>query len=111
MTEIHIGNGHISTGLKPSIPDTVTLSKALEKRFATLREDHLRMRGVSLRVPEELKSDMLLWLCMLKRHKRKDYRNSDAELKATREVCQWTVSVNHRLRGQIGNPPKVQWRD
>jgi len=90
--------------LQPSVLDTVALAQAVEERFLRLCGDYLRLRGVEMPIPKSLDGDMLLWRRMRVRHKRGDYRNTEAEVTATRSIAQWTLDVNCELRNQ----PKQQ---
>jgi len=91
------------SGLKPSVPDTIALSSAVQSRFLDLCEAYLRIRGVELSPPPSLDADMLRWRTMAVRFKKGDFRNSEGELKALRTIAQWTLDENSELRNQ----PKV----
>jgi len=92
-----------------SCRDTVELGKAVEQRFLDLCGTYMRIKGCGLELPSSLDSAMFLWRRMRVRHKRGDFRHSRSELLATREVAQWTLSENCKLRNQ---PDKViQWKD
>lgn len=90
--------------LKTSDPDTVALGDAVELRFLELFHGWLRVNGVELPIPESLNQDMLRWREMRVRHRMGDFRNSEAELKSTKAVAQWTLDMNCTLRNQ---PRKV----
>lgn len=83
-----------------SVADTVALAQAVEERFLDLCGSWLRIRGVEMPIPTSLDSDLLRWREMRVRHKRGDLRNTEAELKSTKAVAQWTLQMNAELRGQ-----------
>ena len=93
----------------PSDHDAVELGKAVEERFLTVCELHERKYDTPINLPNDLDSDLLLWRRMRVRHNQGDYRNSRAELKATRSVAQWVMDTNCELRGQAKQT--LQWRD
>jgi len=95
--------------LKPSSLDTVELACAVEDRFLDLLASYLRVKGQPLAVPVELNADMLHWREMRVRHRQGELQNTEAELKSTRAIAQWTLDQNNLLRGQ----PKMtmEWRD
>lgn len=123
---------HINV-LRPSSPDTVALGQAVEERFLTVLELYFRHNGKQLIPPTSLDPDMLRWRQMRIRHRcpccqgkrvliikdrmccdncgfAGDYRNTEAELRSTQAIAQWTVDVNARLRGQP-SPGLIQWKD
>lgn len=95
--------------LYPSIPDTIALAEAVESRFLDLCAAYRRIRGVDLAIPKELDGDMLRWRQLRVRHKQNDFRNTEAELEATKEIATWTVQVNSALRNQ--GPKHIVWRE
>lgn len=95
--------------LLESEPDTFTLCVEVERRFLDLCESYMRIRGVELQIPEDLKRDMYRWREMAVRFKQGDYRNTEAEKESLKMVAQWTVNVNAQLRGQ--EPGQVEWKD
>lgn len=86
--------------LKPSEQDTVALAMAVEDRFLDLCGAWLRVKGVEIPIPESMNPDMLRWREMRVRHRRGDFRNSEAELKSTKAIAQWTLDMNASLRNQ-----------
>jgi len=90
--------------LKPSEPDTVALADAVESRFLDLSGSWLRVKGVEIPIPQSLAADLLRWRVLRVRHKAGDFRNTDAELKSTKAVAQWTLDCQCELRNQ---PRKV----
>lgn len=80
--------------------DTIALGQAVEERFLDLCHSWLRIRGVEMPIPQSLDTDMLWWREMKIRHKKGDFRNSDAELKSTKTIAQWTLDMNSVLRNQ-----------
>lgn len=95
--------------LRPSSPDAIALGEAVEERFLNTCGTYLRVNGVRLMIPPSLNADALRWRAMRVRHRRGDFRNSVAELKATRAVAQWTLDVNADLRHQPHT--LMQWKD
>ena len=95
--------------LVPSLYDDIKLSMAIETRFLDLCGTYLRVRGEELPIPPSLDQDILRWREMAVRHRKGDFRNSEAEKKSMRTVAQWTVTLNCELRNQ---PDKiVDWGD
>ena len=86
--------------LIPSVPDTVALADAVESRFLDLCGSWLRIRGNELPIPPSLDADMLRWREMRIRHLAGDFRNTEAELKSTKAMAQFTLDMNCDLRGQ-----------
>lgn len=86
--------------LKPSHPDTVALGSCVENRYIDLAGLYRRLRGMDLIPPVSLHGDLRHWRNMRRRHRAKDYRNSEAELRATQTVASWTVDLNCELRNQ-----------
>lgn len=95
--------------LANSTHDTIALAEAIEERFLRLCNDYLRIKGYRLVVPPALRTDFVRWREMRVRHKASDFRNTSSELKSTREVAQWTVNVNAKLRHQ--HPTQIEWPD
>lgn len=89
--------------LQTSTPDTVALADAVEARFLDLCGSWQRVKGVDLPIPASLDPDMLRWREMRVRHLRGDFRNTEAELKSTKAVAQFTLDMNCSLRNQ---PPQ-----
>ena len=92
-----------------SKPDDIALCTAVEDKFINLCNIHLNMKGTQLFIPSSLDSDMLNWRKMAVRHRRGDFRHSEAEMKSLRTIAEWTLEVNAKLRNQ--EVPKVDWRD
>jgi hypothetical protein len=86
--------------LQPSTPDTIALATAVEDRFLEICPLYFKRTAMQLVPPASLDADMLRWRTMRVRHKSGDFRNTEAELKSTQAVAQWTVDVNCQLRGQ-----------
>ena len=95
--------------LNPSDMDTVELGYAVEQRFLDLTGAYLRVHGTYLAVPVQFDRDMLRWREMRVRHKAGDLRNTEAELKSTQVIAQWTCNVNAKLRNQT--PVQVAWKE
>lgn len=93
--------------LLPSTADTVALAQAVEERFVEVCSTYLRVRGDLLTPPAGLNQDMLRWRQMRVRHKRGDFRNTEAEIQSVRTIAQWTVDINCKIRNQ--EPKKIQW--
>ena len=95
--------------LFPSEKDTIMLSRAVEERFIMVSGLWQKMMFEPIPIPMMLDKPMLLWRQMAVRHKQGDYRNTADELNAVREMAQWTVDMNCKLRNQ---PQKrVQWNN
>ena len=98
-----------SNRLLPSLEGDITLSFEVEKRFVVVCELYFRIRGEHLVPSPELNMDMLRWREMSCRHKRLDFRHTDAEMMSLRAVAEWTLRVNAELRNQEYQP--IDWRD
>jgi len=106
-----------------STTDDVLLAHAVEVRFVELCGSYLRIKGDRLMSPPILDRDFLRWRTLRVRHKckcgckeiglnkrkepcciecgkRGDYRHTEAEMKSTREIANWTVQVNAAIRNQ-----------
>ena len=95
--------------LKPSTQDMIALGTAVQERFNSVLDLHFQMKGVPAPLSPSLDSDVKLWAAMHARHLMGDFRNTDGEKQATRNVAQWTLDLNASLRGQ---PSKaLQWKD
>ena len=102
------GRIHFNT-LRPSDPDAVALAQVLEERFVELCGTYLRLRGERLVPPPSLDNDMMRWRQMRVRHRKGDFRNSEAELHSVKCVCQWTLDVNTSIRNQPTQ--KIAWKE
>jgi len=79
--------------LKPSTQDTIQLGIAVEERFLQVCEYHLRLYHTKVNVPSSLDGALLRWRTMRVHHKKGDFRNTREELQATREIADWTLSM------------------
>jgi len=95
--------------LKPSSPDTVALGQAVEERFLTVLGLWEKMKGERLVPPASMNRDMMYWRQMRVRHSGGDFRNTEAELKATKTIAQWTVDMNCIVRNQPVQKP-IEWK-
>lgn len=95
--------------LEPSSIDDYALAEAVEHRFVGLCESYLRIKGVELVPPQDLDGAMLRWRSLRVRHRDGDLRHTMAEMQATREVAEWTVRENAKLRNQ--SIPQLVWKD
>jgi len=80
--------------------DDIALADAVDQRFRDLCFAWTRIKGESLRYPQELHLDIIRWKSMLKRHQLGDFRHTEAELKSTKTVADWTHQTNCYLRNQ-----------
>jgi len=94
--------------LRPSSPDHVALGIAVDDRFVTVCERYQRTTGDQLFIPESLSKDMMRWRQMRVRHKKGDYRHTDAELESLHGIAQWTVTENEKICGQAISKP-IDW--
>ncbi len=95
--------------LLPSDKDTIALGASVEGGFLDLCGSWKRIRFEEIPIPQSLDRDLYLWRQMRVRHQKHDFRNSEAELKATKTIAEWSVARNCELRNQ---PPHIiQWRD
>ena len=93
--------------LLPSSHDTVALATAVEIRFVELCDLYLRTKGEKLFPPEHLKYDMIRWRQLRMRHTQGDFRNTEAEVLATRAVAQWTLDIKTDICGR--EPVTLDW--
>ncbi len=87
----------------------LVLSAAAVTRFDEVVNLHRDMMQRDAPISQELARDIRLWKQMLVRHSNGDFRHSDAEKRATRNVAQWTVDLNCMLRGQDSRT--LTWKD
>ena len=85
---------------RPSDPDTIALSRAVEERFLRLCKSWLKIRGEEMLIPPDMDGDLLRWRSMCVRHRKGDFRHTEAESKSLRTVAQWTLDMNCVLRNQ-----------
>ena len=95
--------------LHPSDDDMSHLCRAVFHKLSELQGTFLRIRGVALAPSPVMKSDLVLWNTMIERHNKGDYRNTDDEYKALKNVAQWTHDENCILRNQPIT--KIEWKD
>ena len=95
--------------LQESPRDMITLSLAVEDRFKSLCDTHLRLRGKQLTIPKSLQADMVRWRTMAVRHRAGDFRNTNTEKKSVRAIAQWLVNTNCELRNQVTH--QLTWKD
>lgn len=86
--------------LLSSTPDMIALAEAVESRFLKLCEGWLHKRGEKLPISKLVHRDLFRWRQMRVRHRQGDNRNTQSELKSTKAIAQWTVTMNCELRGQ-----------
>ncbi len=91
-----------------STQDNVMLGMAVQESFIELCGAYLRINKVKLIIPDYLKRAIFIWREMCVRHKSGDIRHTEDEMKAMKEIADWTVRVNQELRNQKQKP--VQWR-
>lgn len=86
--------------LIPATQDEVHLAAAMEPRFLDLCGTFKRVRGIELPIPKAMQAAIVLWRTAVVRFKAGDFRVSDSERKALKEVAQWTLDENCDLRNQ-----------
>ena len=95
--------------LRPSTPDEISLSDAVQLRFLELCEEYLRIRGVGLVTPPSMDKEFVRWRTMAVRQRQGDFRCSNDEIKALRVVAQWTIDIKRQITNQ---PAKnLEWSD
>ena len=87
--------------------DDIELCRAVQERFLQLCKLHLTATGEELPIPGSLDRDFLRWRAMAVRHKRGDFRHTEAELRSVKAVAQWTVDEKAKLQGR--EPEKIEW--
>ncbi len=95
------------TTLFHSTPDVIALAEAIESRFLTLCEGWLKKRGKKLPISKSVHRDLFRWRVMRVRHRQGDNRNTQSELKSTKFIAQWTITMNCELRGQ--DDKQIAW--
>lgn len=95
--------------LMPSDADAVGLAEAVKNGLKQLIHLYRRTRGTDLMFPKELDADVLRWRTMRGRHERGDLRHSEAELKSTKALAQWSLDVKCDLCGQPRK--KLTWKN
>lgn len=99
---------HTNT-LRPATQDEVALAVKVEANFLDLCGSYRRLTGNDLVPPQDMDRDMLAWRQLLIRHRKGDFRCTDAECKCVQVIAQWTVDVNNQIRNQQFVKP-IQWR-
>jgi len=94
--------------LLSSSMDDVALGVAVDEKFLVLCKRYLDVTGNQLLIPQSMDRDVMRWREMRVRHKRGDFRHTEAEIKSLRAVAQWTVDVNDVICGQPKRAP-IQW--
>lgn len=104
---VHVNRFTHMNVLQPSTPDTIALSSAVQERFINLLESYQQNKGIRLIPPKSLDGAMIRWRSMVVRHRKGDFRNSQEEQTSLREIAQWTVDENCKLRNQPLK--KIDW--
>ncbi len=87
--------------------DTIHLCAAVEPRFLDVCDLYARVKGEQLTIPDDIKQALVHWRTMIARFKRGDMRATPSEEKSLKELAQWTLDWNNKLRNQ---PSKtMQW--
>lgn len=81
----------------------------IEAKFKELCHAYLRIKGEELVIPDAMRNDFLLWREAWQRHRLGDFRYRESEKIATRNVAQWTVDINRKIRNQ--EPQTIEWGD
>lgn len=95
--------------LQSSDQDTIALADAVESRFLDLCGSWERIRGEKIPIPESMDRALLLWRKCVARFRKGDFRNTADELRAIKEVAQWSVDAQRQLRNQPTE--KVKWKE
>lgn len=99
--------------LYPSDIDAVALAAAVQERFLDLTRKWIVPPpigyGVPLLPPSHMDRAFMLWRTMCVRFKNGDYRHTEDELRATKEIAEWTL----RCKAKLANQPakKIEWKD
>lgn len=90
------------------VPDTslVDGTYQVEQRFLDLTHSYLRIKGEELPIPPEIDADMFRWRELSVRLRGGDFRYRPSEVKALKNIAQWTLVENAKLRNQP--PPEVR---
>ena len=99
---------HTNT-LRPATRDEVALAAKMEEKFLDLCGSYRRIIGTDLVPPQDMDRDLLAWRKMRIRHRKGDFRCTDAECRCVQVIAQWTVDVNNQIRNQQLAKP-IQWR-
>ena len=106
------GSKQAQTGpdiLQPTARDTYELFGAVQERYKGLIELNIRVKGLSLIVPDAYKDDAKKIAMMAERWNLGDFRNTRSEEMALRSFAQFTCDVNAKLRNQ--KKVALEWRD
>jgi len=95
--------------LVQSTEDMVQLGAALAPRFSLTVSMYRDRWGTPPRIDADRKASIVLWRTMAVRHSTGDWRNTESEEKATKEVAQWCLDLYRMLRGQLTET--IKWRE
>ena len=103
------GNMRHHRKLVVSSQDDIALCVETEDRFLNICGTWLRVKKEEIDIPQDVHADMYQWRVMRARHKKGDFRHTGAEMKALRNVAQWTLD----MKKDVCNQPReqIKWRD
>ncbi len=104
------GNPRHINRLVQSKPDDIALPAAVEGKYLELCKKYLLAKGVKLLWPASMDRDVTRWRQLRVRHKSGDFRHTEAELKSTKAIAEWTVMVHMELCNQK-KIPVIKWRE
>lgn len=89
-----------STILRPAIAKEVEVVEQVRERVVELGNAWLRIRGILLRPPDDVRPYYDAFRLVVERHRKGDFRISDSEVGATKELMRWAYEMNCLLRNQ-----------
>ena len=97
-----------TTHLKNSTKDKVAFTKAIDRKFEVLKNEH-KKRHLTFHVPAEIHEAIRVLRPMHARYVRGDFRHSDSEVAAEQSIARWIVDSIHALKGTA--PPATSWNN
>ena len=97
--------------LIPSDPDMIALCAAVVTNYNKLVQSYERIKHEPLLVSKDMESTVQRVMVLVARYEQDDFRHCESEKKALRSLAEWTLTVNHDIRGQEGPVPTIAWVD
>ena len=107
------GDNRHANRLAPSDPlgnmDIPLLCTAVTQRWVEVFDLYKRVNDTELILPVDMASDVMLWRRMAVRHKRDDFRHTESEYIALKNIAQWTLDMKCELTGR--ERQVLVWKD
>lgn len=97
--------------LVPSDPDMISLCAAVVDNYNMLVKSYERIKKEPLLISSEMEPVRQRVAVLVARYEKDDFRHSESEKKALRRFADWTLEINHSIRGQEGPVPIIGWVD